>query len=109
MTRTASLILCLGMLALSGCGPIGWIYTEKTEPFVIDMNATKVGSKMAELSSKEIHEPITAAGIGIEWKSRAIGEAAKKHGITDVYFADIQTTSVLGGVFRMQTIQVYGD
>ncbi|MBL8766861.1 MAG: hypothetical protein JNL94_05840 [Planctomycetes bacterium] len=109
MTRTATLLACLGWLGLTGCGPIGWIYTEKTEPFVIDMNVTKVGSKMAELSSKEIHEPVTAAGIGIEWKSRAIGEAAKKHGITDVYFADIQTTSVFGGVFRMQTIQVYGD
>lgn len=109
MTRIASFLLIPGLLALTGCGPIGWIYTEKTEPYVMDMDVTKVGSKMAELSSKEIHEPITAAGIGIEWKSRAIGEAAKKHGITNVYFADIQTTSVLGGVFRMQTIQVYGD
>lgn len=92
----------------AGCTS-GLIYTNVTKPFVTNMDMTPVGTKLAVLSTKKIKEPFTRINVNAEWNSRAIGDAAKKAGLTTIYYADMNTFSLLGGIWKKQTIRVWGE
>ena len=105
-----SLILLIFMFFVicSGCMQ-GLIYTNSTVPLVINMNNTPVGNKSASISSKQLKEPVSGLGISAEWNSRAIGDAAKRSGLTQINFADMHTFSILGGIWKKQSVQVWGE
>lgn len=56
----------------------------------------------------KIKEPFTSAGVYVELNSTAIGDVAKKHGLTKLYFADIEVFSLLG-VWSTTTLYLYGE
>ena len=101
-------LICLLYVICSGCMK-GLIYTNSTVPLVINMNNTAVGNKSAAISSKQLKEPVSGLGISAEWNSRAIGDAAKHSDLTQINFADIHTFSIFGGIWKKQTVQVWGE
>jgi hypothetical protein len=100
--------ICLFYAICSGCMQ-GFIYTNATVPLVINMNNTPVGNKSAAISSKKLKEPISGVGLSAEWNSRAIGDAAKRSGLTQINFADMHTFSLFGGIWKKQTVHVWGE
>lgn len=104
--------LSLVLLALStGCGfgPRGFVYTDMTYPLVTNMERTPVGSKEARISTKKIKEPVSGLNVSVEWNSRAIGDAARQAGMERIYYADLHTISVLGGLWEEREIVVVGE
>ena len=97
-------IVCL--LSLGGCG---LLYTDVTVPLVVNMHNTPNvdTSKQTELSQEKVMEPFF--GIQVEVDSIAIGDAAKKTGLHEVYYADLRTVSVLFGIYVKRTIIVTGN
>jgi hypothetical protein len=117
--RSKRLLAALPLLAaLSGCcffeGPIydcpltGRFYSHYTYPVVSDMNHTPRGTKRVMLDSHYAEAPFTRGLVNAEWHSRAIGDAAKRHGLDNVYFADMHVLTIFG-VYRRQRIEVWGD
>ncbi len=84
-------------LILSGC-----IYSQTIEPLMTDFDSTSAGDAR---SSGEI-KTITFY-VSVAWDKNGIGTIAKKHGIEEIYFADIETIRVLG-YWRRQRVHVYG-
>ena len=101
-------LICMFYVICSGCMK-GFIYTNSTVPLVINMNNTSVGNTSAVISSKQFREPVSGLGISAEWNSRAIGDAAKHSDLTQINFADIHTFSIFGGIWKKQTVQVWGE
>ncbi len=106
--RGCKLVLFLSMVfQLSGC-VYGLLYTSKTEPLVTNMRSTPVGQSEGSSGTKMVSLPVTTANLSAEWSSRAIGDAANKAGLTEIYYADLYTFSVLAGIWQERTIKVYG-
>ena len=101
-------LICMFYVICSGCMQ-GLIYTNSTVPLVINMNNTPVGNKSAAISSKQLKEPVSGLGMSAAWNSRAIGDAAKRSGLTQINFADMHTFSIFGGIWKKQTVQVWGE
>jgi hypothetical protein len=100
--------LAVMLLFLSGCVS-GFIYSNVTLPLSTDMNETPRGKIFCTVSSKHLEEPVTGIDLSLEWDSRAIGDAARKAGMESLYYADIKTISVLGGLWKQQTVRVWGE
>lgn len=102
-----SLLLLLLLFALlNGCGIL---YTNVVEPYTTDFNNTPVGFKKCIIRIHKIREPITGYGISAEWDTKEISKAMQKAGMKEVYFADIQTLTLLLETYRMRTLILYGD
>ncbi len=86
----------------------GFIYTNVTEPLSTDMDKTPRGEKTFSIDTKELKEPFTGFGLSAEWDSRAIGDAARRGGMEIVFFADLQTISILNGLWKQQIVRVRG-
>ena len=69
------------------------------------MDNTPLGTQFVTIDSKLIKGGL---GLSAEWNSRAIGDAARRAGLTQIYFADMHTFSILGGIWKKQTVQVWG-
>ncbi len=90
------------VLVLSGCGA-GALYTHTYQPVTLDMNHTGTSSTAAEGDIKHIQFNI----VSVAWGSAAIGDVAKKQGMKELYFADLETFKILG-IWNQYTIHVYG-
>jgi hypothetical protein len=71
------------------------------------MRQTPVGSRTVESDTKLVSVPFVSGSLTATWDSKAIGDAAKKAGLTEIYYADLHTLRVLG-IWQKQTVQVYG-
>jgi hypothetical protein len=92
----------LAVLLVSGCTS-GIVYTHTWQPLTVDMHRTEVVSTSAAGDIK--HIAIYVASVA--WDSAAIGDIAKKQGLHELYFADLETLSVLR-VWHQYTVHVYG-
>ncbi len=97
-------------LLLSGCMsgtmPIsmsGHVYTHTVEPLTVDLNRTIVAPAGGEGDIKHIALCMASAA----WDSAAIGDIAKRNGLNEIYFADLETFSVLR-IWNQYTVHVYG-
>ncbi len=84
-------------LALSGC-----IYAHTVEPLMTDFSATQAGDGVSSGDIKTV-----TFYVSVEWDKNGIGSIAKKHGIDEIYYADIETVSVLM-YWRQQRVRIYG-
>ena len=101
------LFFCAFSLAvLNGC-TYGLLYTDSVEPVVTNMRSTPFGSSVAESNTKLVSVPFVSGSLTASWDSQAIGDAAKRAGLTEIYYADLHTLRILG-VWQKQTVQVYG-
>jgi hypothetical protein len=103
-------MMCI-VATLSGCGVIsrGLLYTDTAQPLCKDMRGTILGTKKGSAKSKRIEIPTTRIDLSAEWDSRAIGDIAKKHGITTVYSCDSRRRSYVLGLWRSDEVIIYGD
>ena len=99
--RVAALALIAALL-VSGCAS-GLIYTHTWQPLTVDMDHTRVVSTSGAGDIK--HVAIYMASVA--WDSAAIGDIAKKQGLHELYFADLETFSVLH-IWNKYTVHVYG-
>lgn len=107
--RISIILLLIGMGAVcSACSP-GFIYTNITVPLTEDMDHTPRGTRLAALDTKQLKEPITRFNLSAQWDSRAIGDAAREAGLSTIYYADMKTISILGGVWKQEIVRVWGE
>jgi hypothetical protein len=102
-------LLLLSVLFFASACTNGVIYTRTTRPLVRNMNHTARASEKVYGNSQLIKEPISGSGVSIEWASHALGDVAKKEGLYQIHYADIETLSILGGIYRKKTLIVYGE
>lgn len=100
--RSCLLLVSALVLLLSGCGA-GIIYTHTYQPLTPDMHNTPAAGTGSAGDIKHIQ----AGCWGVAWDSAAIGDIAKKNGLTEVHFADLETLKVLG-IWNRYTVHVYG-
>jgi len=79
------------------------------KPYTTDLHNTKITDMEGFGTIFHIQEPISGYNIYIEFNSNAIGDIAKKHGLTKVYFADIEIFEVLGGIWQHKRLHIYGE
>jgi len=135
--KVATAVLAAALM-VSGCmsGPLSammsgpvpaatiWpgLYTHTRQPLTLDMNRTMVVStkgqgdiKHIELvwaglawNSAAIGGPLELDWAGVAWDSAAIGDIARKQGLKEVYFSDLEITSILN-IWNQYTVHVYGQ
>jgi len=94
--------LVLTML-FSGC-----VYVHTVEPLTVDMDRTSVSGVEKEGSIQLIAFPYYFTSFGlVAWGNAAIGEVSKQQGMEKVYYADLETFSVLR-IWNQYTVHVYG-
>ena len=104
MRRLVGLSILALVLVLTGCTS-GLIYTHITTPLDVNLNNTPVftgRTGTAKGDTKRIRYY-----VDIEWDSNAIGDIMKRAGLTEVYYADLETLSVLG-IWTQRYVIVYG-
>jgi hypothetical protein len=101
-TRWLATLSLLAVLLVSGCAS-GILYTHTWQPLTIDMHHSPIVSTSGAGDIK--HIAIYVASVA--WDSAAIGNIAKKRGIHELYFADLETLSVLS-IWHQYTVHVYG-
>ena len=101
-TMRVAILTLIAALLVSGCMS-GIIYTHTRQPLTVDMDSTRVVSTSEAGDIK--HIAIYMASVA--WDSAAIGDIARKHGLHELYFADLETLSVLR-IWNQYTVHVYG-
>jgi hypothetical protein len=91
-------LLCLLM---AGCTP-GFIYTHQTEPLALNFRTTPSGRNAAKGDVKHF-----SYYVDVRWDKNGIGEIARKNDIEEIYYADLETFSVLG-IWQQRWVHVYG-
>ena len=91
-------------LFLLGCAS-GRLYTYTHAPLTLDMHRTPVSDTQNSGNIK--HLVFYTNTLSWAWDSNAIGDLAKKKGLEEVYFADVETLSILG-FWTQYTVHVYG-
>jgi hypothetical protein len=97
-----ALFAVVAAFLLAGCGA-GIIYTHTVVPLSLDMQQTKVVQTEGTGNIKHIQVSI----IGVAWDSVAFGDIAKKNGLNELHFADLETLKVLG-IWNQYTVHLYG-
>ena len=128
MRNREALIVLLSVLTLSasGCaltqypssgqsGPqtltlLGGIYSHTVQPLTINRESTDVRKDMKEGRGRvtQIDYPVTA-GLSVRVGKNGLGQVAKEHGITTIYYADLEQWSALFGLWSMEVVHIYGQ
>jgi len=102
------LIPVMGLMT-AGCAGQGFLYTRVITPYSHDFHNTPTGLKTCRVNEHVLKEPVSGAGISVSFTSRVAEEAARAAGITNLYYADIETISILKGVYARKTLILCGD
>ncbi len=100
-------VLCIPVL--TGCGTFGIIYSSTVVPYSQEFKETPVGTKRCVIEDYQLSEPLTRVTLAAEWSTNYILAEAKKAGIKDIYYIDINTVSILLGIYKHKTLIIYGD
>jgi hypothetical protein len=92
-------------LLLTGCLFRGGLYSHTVVPLTFNRDATEVAKSWSQARG-EIEQ--IQFYVTVQVGENGIGDVAKKHGIETVYYADLETRSVLFGIWREDIIHVYG-
>ena len=109
IARCATLLgLAVCLVGATGCLS-GGIYTHVTKPLDVNLNHTPVHDGGRGESWKTLRIPITSGlFIQVDWGSDAIGDTARRAGMTTIHYADLETLSVLG-LWTQRWAVVYGE
>jgi len=103
MRRLVPMLAACALFALcTGC-TFGLIYTHKIVPLTTNFDRTPVGERMERGDTKDIR----IYNIEVQWDSNAVGDVAREHGFEELYYADMETLSVLG-IWTQKTLHLYG-
>lgn len=98
-----SVAACL-FVGLSSCSAPGVIFTRITEPLDLDFDETPIHPSEGQANIKHLQYN----QVQVQWDSNAIGDIAKQAGFQKIYYADLETLSVLG-LWNQYTVHVYGS
>jgi hypothetical protein len=101
-TMWVATLTLLAVLLVSGCAS-GILYTHTWQPLTQDMDHTGVASTVGAGDIKHI----AIYWASVAWDSAAIGDIARKQGLHELYFADLETFRVLR-IWNQYTVHVYG-
>ena len=97
--------LCCGCLA-----PRGLLVTYSTVPYHLPMEKPAVrASKRCWVEMTQLREPLTAARLSVLWGSQAATDAAARADMTELRYADLQTLSLLNGIYIRRRLIFYGE
>jgi hypothetical protein len=100
----------LAVLLCAGCSfPVGLIYSDITAPYSTKFTETPAGTKRCVINSHQVKEPVTGYNIYAEWSWSHILSEARKAGITEIQYMDKRTLSILNGIYKRESLIVYGD
>ena len=102
-------LLALAILLQVGCASRGILYSHVTEPATIKFDRAPTGTKKCVVPGYKLREPVTGYGISAEWDSNYLKMVARQAGITNMYYADLDTLSILFRVYQRRTLIIYGD
>ena len=94
---------------LAGCTPTALLYSNTISPFSEEFNRTPVGTKSCVINAYEVKDPITGYNLSAQWSTSKILEKAHQAGISEIYYIDKRTLSILNGLYRRETLIVHGD
>lgn len=110
--RYLGLLVLPGLLVgctVLGQDPVsGYLVTAIKTPYTVDLDNTPVALSTGEGTILRIREPFSGYGIYTELNSNAIADIARQHHLNKVYFADLETFSLLN-IWRTQTLIIYGE
>lgn len=107
-----SLVWIVLLLSLSGCisfytgsGIVsGLLYQSTVEPLDENLDRSKFVDQAQQGDIKHFQFDM----VDLRWDSNAIGDLVKAHGMDTVYFADVETFSILLGIWSQDIVHVYG-
>ena len=85
----------------------GIVYTHIKIPLSADLVNSPVVVVHSDGKIVQVKEPLSGLGLYAEWDSNAIADLAQRHGLKTVYFADMESFSILG-IWTHQKVHVYG-
>jgi hypothetical protein len=105
------LLLCVLLLGTSGCvAPIGALYTQTTVPYKMPYETVgRVASKSCSVDITQLREPFSGLDISVIWTDRVVAEAMRNAGMTEFRYVDLQTVSILNGVYERRRLLFYGE
>jgi len=98
---SGAVVLLLGQTGCLAGG--GALYSHVTVPLDVNLDRTPVHRDQAQDALRTFNY-----FIRVDWGSDGIGDIAKRHGFKRVYYADLETLTVLG-VWRQRWAHVYGE
>ncbi|MEX2208466.1 MAG: TRL domain-containing protein [Myxococcota bacterium] len=101
MARVAAILTAF---LLCGCAQ-GLIYTHVTRPLTINFDRTPVAN--GSHAKGDVKELRYNAYLRVLWDENSIGSIAKEAGFKEIYYADLETFSVLG-IWTQYRVHVYG-
>lgn len=104
LQQTVCILLATLFFTLSGCSPYGYIFHHTTRPLDSNMNRTPA---MANNSPEGDIKHFSYNVIDIRVGKNGIGDIAREYGLTEIYFADIETLRILG-IWEQEFVHVYG-
>ena len=102
MRRSILVVAALTLLVATGCVR-GRIYSHTTEPLTRNYDQTPV----VEATDQGDVYKIEYNNLSVEWNDNSIGAIAEKAGFDEVYYADVETMSILG-IWTTTWVHVYG-
>ena len=98
-TRLLTRITLLGLVtaSVSGC-----IYRHTVEPLTLNFLDTPSAIREASGDTKKV-----TYYVDVQWDKNGIGAIAQKNGFEEVYYADLETLSVLN-YWTQQWVHIYG-
>ena len=106
-TSLVPLLVCL-LLGFSSCAP-GFIYTDITEPYDLNMSDTEINAAYEGGESFELKDPITAVGVRVQVEDRTVGGVAARNNLEVVKASDMRLQSWIGGLWVKRTLILYGE
>jgi hypothetical protein len=98
---------CMSFTAPVAPGQTAALFANFRAPLTTDFNNTPIGTRQGSATTYYFYEPfVTDFDIG--WGNASIARAARRGGVTKVYYADYEYFSVLG-IYTSVTVHAYGD
>ena len=107
--RLFQMLVAMLSLATTGCIGQGILYTRVVKPYSSDFHGAPAGGKTCRVNEHILREPVSGVNISASFTSRVVEEAAHMAGMTNIYYADVETLSVLKGIYERKTLILCGD
>jgi len=107
--RLFGVLVAMLSVATAGCVGQGMLYTRVVSPYSSDFHNTPAGCKACRVNEHAIKEPFTGANVSVTFTAHIVEEAARTAGMTNLYYADMETLSILNGIYKRKTLIICGD
>jgi hypothetical protein len=95
--------------SLPKAGIAGYLYTHTREPLDVHFDGEPVFRERADRGASSIeHVVIPTTIYYARWDTNAISDVMQRGGLEEVYYADLETFSVLFGLWNQYTVYAYG-